>query len=381
VDQASAQRRQQRFRRVRLGAFGPIWTATILLFAVSPLVADGALSRSALQAMLPFAGILAIAAIGQTLVIQQGGLDLSVPGMFSLGVVLVTVVPGGEDGKLALALAVVVAVGLAGGLLNGLLVTRLGITSLVATLGMNAVLVGTVLQVTHGSIAYKATGNWSSFTSSKVLTVPTPTVVALGLVIVAAAYMRWSVFGRRFDLVGASPVAARSAGLPVARYQLISYMAAGVCYAFAGALLAGFLGSPQLFAGNDYLLPTIAAVVLGGTALGGGRGSVVATAVGVLFLSQLEQVVELLGASQAVQYVIQGAIVALGMGLRNAPWRRLLGTRAGFAGQGAATTGSVAGAGSSGGRDPGEGPGGRDGPPHGPVHRSSEEEETVDVKP
>jgi ribose transport system permease protein len=342
-------------RRVRLGAFGPIWTATVLLFVVSPLVADGALSHSALQAMLPFAGILAIAAIGQTLVIQQGGLDLSVPGTFSLGVVLVTVVPGGEDGKLALALAVVLLVGLAAGLANGLLVTRLGITSLVATLGMNAVLVGTVLQVTHGSIAYKATGNWADFASSKVAGIPTATIVALGLVIVAAAAMRWSLFGRRFDLVGASPVAARSAGLPVARYQVASYVAAGACYAFAGALLAGFLGSPQLFAGNDYLLPTIAAVVLGGTALGGGRGSVVATGAGVLFLSQLEQVVELLGASEAVQDVIQGAIVALGMGLRNAPWRRLLGARAGIAGASAT------------------------GPLRGPVQRSSEEEETVDV--
>jgi ribose transport system permease protein len=365
---------------IRLGAFGPIWTATILLFAVSPLVAHGALSHSALQAMLPFAGILAIAAIGQTLVIQQGGLDLSVPGTFSLGVVLVTVVPGGENGKLALALAVVLLVGVAAGLLNGLLVTRLGITSLVATLGMNAVLVGTVLQVTHGSIAYKTTGNWSHFASSKVAGVPTPTVAALGLVIVVAAYMRWSVFGRRFDLVGASPVAARSAGLPVARYQVVSYMAAGACYAFAGALLAGFLGSPQLFAGNDYLLPTIAAVVLGGTALGGGRGSVVATGVGVLFLSQLEQVVELLGASQAVQDVIQGAIVALGMGLRNAPWRRLLGAHGAIAGQGAAAR-PAAGAGSGAARDPGEGPGGRNGPSQGPLHRSSEEEETVDVNP
>jgi ribose transport system permease protein len=369
-------------RRIRLGAFGPIWTATILLFAVSPLVAGGALSHSALQAMLPFAGILAIAAIGQTLVIQQGGLDLSVPGTFSLGVVLVTVVPGGHDGKLALALVVVLLVGVAAGMLNGLLVTRLGITSLVATLGMNAVLVGTVLQVTHGSIAYKATANWSHFASSKVAGVPVPTIVALGLVVVVAAYMRWSVFGRRFDLVGASPLAARAAGLPVARYQLVSYVVAGACYACAGALLAGFLGSPQLFAGNDYLLPTIAAVVLGGTALGGGRGSVVATGVGVLFLSQLEQVVELLGASQAGQDIIQGAIVALGMGLRNAPWRRLLGARTGLAGRGAAATaGPVAGAGSSAASHSGEGPGRGNGPPGGPLHRSSEEEETVDVNP
>lgn len=359
-------------RRFRLGAFGPIWTATILLFAVSPIVAHGSLSNSALQAMLPFAGILAIAAIGQTLVIQQGGLDLSVPGTFSLGVVLVTVVPGGDPGKLALGLVVVLGVGLAAGLLNGLLVTRLGITSLVATLGMNAVLVGTVLQVTHGSINYKVTRNWADFASSKVAGVPTPTVVALILVLAVAAYMRRSVWGRRFDLVGASPLAARSAGLPVARYQLISYVAAGVCYAFAGALLAGFLGSPQLFAGNEYLLPTIAAVVLGGTALGGGRGSVIATAVGVLFLSQLEQVVELLGASQAVQDIIQGAIVALGMGLRNAPWRRLFGARAGLAGARPATaSGPLVGSGSS----------ASNGPPGGSLERSSEEEETVDVKP
>jgi ribose transport system permease protein len=239
--------------------------------------------------------------------------------------VLVTVVPSGDSGKLALGLAVVLGVGLAAGLLNGLLVTRLGITSLVATLGMNAVLVGTVLQVTHGSINYKVTKNWADAASSKVVGVPTPTVVALVLVVAVAAYMRWSVWGRRFDLVGASPLAARSAGLPVARYQLISYVAAGVCYAFAGALLAGFLGSPQLFAGNDYLLPTIAAVVLGGTSLVGGVGSVVATGMGALFLTQLEQVVRGMGAPASVQFVIQGSIIALGMAVGAVQWRRLRG--------------------------------------------------------
>jgi ribose transport system permease protein len=98
---------------------------------------------------------------------------------------------------------------------------------------------------------------------------------------------------------------------------------AGGCYAVAGALLAGFLGRPQLNAGNEYLLPTIAAVVLGGTALGGGRGSVVATAVGVLFLAQLTQLLQVLDVSQAYQYVIQGSIVALSMGLRSVPWPRL----------------------------------------------------------
>jgi ribose transport system permease protein len=109
----------------------------------------------------------------------------------------------------------------------------------------------------------------------------------------------------------------------VRRYQLSSYVLAGACYAIAGALLAGFLGRPQLNAGNDYLLTTIAAVVLGGTALGGGRGSVIATLGGVLFLSQLDQLLQVLGVSQAYQYVIQGAIIALSMGLRTVPWGAL----------------------------------------------------------
>lgn len=300
--------------------FVAIWVAAALLFAVSPLLASGSLSKGAIEAMLPFAGILAVAAIGQTLVIQQGGLDLSVAGLFSLGAVLVVTIPGADSGQLPLALAVVLAAGLGGGLLNGIAVTRLGITPLVATLGSNAVFIGIVLQVTGGSIAFRATKNWQDFTAGKLLGVPVLAVLALVLVVLVALFMTRTIWGRRFVLVGSSPMAARASGLAVERYQLMAYAAAGVCYAFAGALLSGYLQSPPLLPGNEYLLPTIAAVVLGGTALGGGRGSVIATAGGVLFLSQLEQVISALGADTSVDYIIQGTIVALGMGLRNIPW-------------------------------------------------------------
>jgi ribose transport system permease protein len=307
----------------RGGSFTAIWVVAAVLFAVSPLIASGSLSESSLNAMLPFAGVLAIAAIGQTLVIQQGGLDLSVPGTFSLGVVLVVMVPGGDASQLWLGLLAVVGAGLAAGLLNGLAVTWLGITPLVATLGMNGVLLGVQQQVTHGSINYTATANWADFVGRKVAGIPIIALIAALVTVVVAVVMRRSVWGREFELVGAGPRAARAAGLPVARYQVASYAAAGVCYGLAGALLAGFLGRPQLDAGNEYLLPTIAVVVLGGTALGGGRGSVVATFGGVLFLAQLDQLLAVLGVTQAVQYVIQGAIVALGMGVRSVPWRAL----------------------------------------------------------
>jgi ribose transport system permease protein len=279
--------------------------------------------------MLPFAGILAVAAIGQTLVIQQGGLDLSVPGIFSMGAVLIVTIPGGNSGDLLPALIVVALVGLAGGLVNGIAVTRFGITPLVATLGSNALFIGVVIQATGGSIAFKATKNWQTFTADKVLGIPILAVLAVVLTVLVALFISRTIWGRRFVLVGSSPLAARAAGLSVERYQLGAYAGAGLAYALAGALLSGYLQSPPLLPGNEYLLPTIAAVVLGGTALGGGRGSVIGTAVGVLFLSQLEQVISALGAKTSVEYLIQGAIVALGMGLRNVPWNQILPGRRG----------------------------------------------------
>jgi ribose transport system permease protein len=311
-------------RRAQAGPFTAIWAAAVLLFAVSPLLASGSVGASALKAMLPFAGILAIAAVGQTLVVQQRGLDLSVPGTMSLAAALVTRVPNGHSDRLALALLVVALAAAACGTLIGWLVTRMGVTPLVATLGVNALALGAVIKITGGSIANNVPANLSHFGDSKVAGIPVLALLAVALVAAVSWLMHKTVAGRRFELVGANPAAARVAGIAVARYQLGAYVAASLCYAAAGVLLASLTSAPSLFAGNPYLLPTIAAVVLGGTSLAGGRGSVVATAVGALFLSQLDQVLLASGSDSAVQNLIQGSIVALGMGLRNVPWGRVL---------------------------------------------------------
>jgi ribose transport system permease protein len=312
-------------RRLPRGPFTAVWVATAALFAISPLLASGSLDRTALLSMLPFAAILAIAAAGQTLVIQQGGLDLSVPGTISLAAALTITVADGDGSRLVPALALVAGVAVATGLVIGVATTRLKITPLVATLGVNALLLGTVLEVTGGSIVNQAPGGLSRFTQDRaILGLPNTVVLALALIAIVAVLVRRSTWGRRFEAAGANPRAAAAAGVPVARYQVTAYVSASLCYAAAGVLLAGLVNAPSLFAGDAYLLPTIAAVVLGGTALTGGRGSVIATAVGALFLTQLEQVVLAMGAENAVQLLIQGAIVAAGMGLRNVrrPHRR-----------------------------------------------------------
>jgi ribose transport system permease protein len=274
--------------------------------------------------MIPTAAILAVAAAGQTLVIQQRGLDLSLPGMISLATVVMTKVPAGRNDGLALALVLTAASAVVAGLANGFAVTRLRITPLVATLGVNALLVGTVLFLTSGTSTAPAPPALSSFALARtILGIPNTAIVAVILLVSIAAVIRFTAAGRRFVAVGANPVAAYAAGIPVARYLVATYVAAALCYALAGVLLTGFLSIPGPLPGDNYLLPSIAAVVLGGTSLAGGQGSVIATGVGAVFLTQLGQVVRAMGAPQSVQLILQGVIIAVGMGLRMVPWRRL----------------------------------------------------------
>src|SRR3954463_9921793 len=126
-------RRRTRRRGVRLGGATGIVLGTVALFAVSVVLEPESVRHSSLLGMLPFAAILAIVAVGQTLVIQQGGIDLSVPGMVSLTVVLMTKVPNGDNGKVPQAILIALLAALAAGALSGLLVSRVGITSIVTT--------------------------------------------------------------------------------------------------------------------------------------------------------------------------------------------------------------------------------------------------------
>lgn len=307
--------RQTRRRRVS----APIWFATIALFIVSPVIASHSLDRSALLSMAPFASVLILASLGQMLVMQQGGLDLSVPGTISLAAVLVTQFPHGENGLLPVALVLALGSGLVAGTVNGLAVTWFKVTPLVATLGMNELLYGFTYQYTGGQLSATTTTGLSAFSSDTIMGIPHLALVAVLVVIVLGVLLRHSVVGRRLSLVGSNPEAGRASGLRIARYQVLTYASAGLLYSGAGILLAGYVRNPSLVTGDAYLLPTIVAVVLGGTALGGGRASAVGTAVGALFLQQLEQLLLTMGAAQSVQDLVQAGIVAAGLGLPRLP--------------------------------------------------------------
>ena len=316
----------------RLGAGGVGGTqeiralaATAALFALGAVLAPGSVSAAGLLAIVPFMAILGVAAIGQHLVIQQRGLDLSVAGAISLAAVLVTALPPAGSGTAATLAYVALALvaGVVGGLVNGALVAWLRVPALVTTIGMNAVLLGITLLISGGTPRAVPAG-LGRVALARSLGIPNTVWLLLLFTALATLVIDRMPAGRRFVAVGMNAAAARAIAIPVARYRLMTYATAGLCYATAGVMLAGFLDIPSLMAGNSYILATVAAVVVGGNAIGGGaRASVPATVIGAVFLTYLGQLVLSLGFERSMQDIVEAVIVIAGVGLPAlTQWRR-----------------------------------------------------------
>jgi len=304
--------------------------ATLGLFAASLLFASSSVTKGTLLTMLPFAAALAIASLGQTLVVMQGGIDLSVAGGFSLYVVIVTKYPAGDNSRLWAAIGIAFLAAVGAGALNGFLIGRMRLNPIVATLGTNALLFGAVLWYTSG-IPTTTTARLARVGGGLWLGIPAPVYFAVAATAVVTAVVKLTPSGRRFEGVGANDTAAQTAGIRVKRHKTGAYMWAQILYCLAAVLHAGIVNQPTAYEGNNYLLPTVAAVVLGGTSLLGGRGNLVATAVAALFLSQLDQFVLALGVTYATRTLVQAAALAVGVALYTIDWgaiaRRLFARR------------------------------------------------------
>jgi ribose transport system permease protein len=297
----------------------PIWKATaalVVLLVVAAMLEPRILAPDVIRAMLPFVAIGGLATIGQQLVIQQRGFDLSVAGTISLSAVIVTCLPAWSPNQAGVLIGVAAALGAGalGGLANGVAVTIFQIPSLVVTIGTNAVLIGFAFSIS-GGIPAAASPSLVDFASRRIGGLSILLVATVLIALSVAALLSRTVIGQRYVAVGVNPATARTWALPILGYGLVTYVAAGVLYALAGIMLAGFLDVPTINAGAPYTLFTIAAVVIGGNPLGGDRCSVIASMVGVLFLCILEQLVISLGFDQSAQSIIQAAIVLAGVAL------------------------------------------------------------------
>ncbi len=284
--------------------------ATVALFALSAVLVPKSLSTVSLGAMLPFWGVLAIMSAGQTLVIQQRGIDLSVPGTVSLVGMSVTVFIDRTDAPVLAGVVSALILGGVIGFVNGMITTRIHVTPLITTLAVSALLIGAMFSYT-GGVGTAAPSSLQAFAAASPLGISSLAWVALAVVLLVAGISTRTVVGRRFVAVGANPAAAQALGLRADNYIVGAYVAAGVLFAFASVLLAGFTQNPSPTMGNPYLFQTVMAVVIGGTSVTGGRGSVVASAVAALFLTQLDQVVLTFGAGPALQSLTQAGAMAL----------------------------------------------------------------------
>jgi ribose transport system permease protein len=292
----------------------PVYIAIALLIVVAAIWAPQTLSAVALRAIAPYGAVLGIAALGQMSVVMTGGIDLSVPGTMSLAAVIIVGVGDGANGNLPVAIAIALIAAAIVGLVNGLLVGGLKLNALIVTLAVGLITNGVVNR--YGatiSVQSPVPSGLSDWTSSRILGVSPVFWLGVALMLVLVVALRYTTVGRRFQAVGANPVASSVVGVRVNLSQILVYVAAAVCYAIAGIALAGLLRTPGVSVGPQYLLGPIAAVVIGGASLTGGLASPLSTFVAALFLTGLNQMLRTMGLPTALQSVVFGLVIIGGM--------------------------------------------------------------------
>jgi ribose transport system permease protein len=294
--------------------FLPIWLAMAALLVTAALFAPSTLENTSWSYILPFMTILAIAALGQMLVVMQAGIDLSTAGVISLcGNVLVGVSVGSNHG-LMVGILVCVGLGALIGLANGILVGIVRLNPLIVTLAVGQIVLAySSKYAREHTISLQVPSSLSSWASDKPLGISAVFWTGAALTLAVALALRYTAPGRRFQAVGANPRAAWMAGLRVRSHVVFAYTAAGALYAVAAILLAGVRVTIDPAFGASYLLAPIAAVVLAGAALSGGLASATSTWVAAIALTFLTEMLLIFGLSAALQFVVFGAAIIVGM--------------------------------------------------------------------
>jgi ribose transport system permease protein len=304
---ASDRRRSRLDRRV-VGAF----LIAAALHGAGTLLIPGYSSVFAIRAMLVLASLLAIASVGQTIVIIIGGIDLSIPFVIGFANVVAAQLTG--DGlPFALVCAIVAGGAVAIGLFNGAVSASLKVHPLIVTLGTGTMVQGAVLLWTGGFPTGSAPAFVARFTSIGGATGPLPVPPLVPCFVVMAALvglvLARTPFGRRLYALGSNPTAAPLALIrPVATWA-IAFAISALFAALTGVLLLGFTGSAYGAVGQPYLFQTIAAVVIGGTALVGGRGSYLGTVAGALVLTEINTLLIGLGLQPATVQAALGVVI------------------------------------------------------------------------
>ncbi|MFE7748811.1 ABC transporter permease [Streptomyces sp. NPDC057428] len=271
---------------------------------------DAFLDTGNLQLILTQSSVIGVVTVGVTFVIISGGIDLSVGAMVALASVWATTLAT-QDFGFAGILFTAVVVGLGAGLVNGLLIAYGGMVPFIATLAMLASARGLALQLTDGKTQIVTVQSVLDLglPDSYVLGIPPLVLVFAAVTVAGWLILNRTTFGRRTVAVGGNAEAARLAGIDVRRQRLYLYLLSGLCCGIAAFMLVILSGSGQNTNGNLYELDAIAAAIIGGTLLSGGRGTIVGSVLGVLVFTTIQNIFALNNLQSDVQQIAKGAII------------------------------------------------------------------------
>ena len=261
--------------------------------------------------------VIGIICIGQTLCILIRGFDLSVGACSAFCGMLVAFFTAKLDFPYVIAVILGLIVGALIGLINGLLITKGRINPFITTMSMWFILAGAVFILSRGYAIVINTKEFIFLGTTKLFGIPLPLIILIILYIIFELTLQNSVFGRHVYVTGGNPQAAKIAGIDINSITLKVYMLSSTLAAFGGVILTSRMGSAQVTAGSSYPLGSIAAVVLGGTILTGGKGKLSGTIVGVLIIGILTNGLIMLGMSSAYRDITTGVVLLLAVLFQN----------------------------------------------------------------
>ncbi len=305
-------KREQRGKDILEKIFGKygIYVALILMVVVLAIITPSFFNTQNFINVLRQISIKAVMAIGVTIVIMTGGIDLSVGSVLALSAVIATSFATSDNPHpLAISLLLGILVGLACGAVNGLCVAWLKVAAFIATLAMTTAARGLAMIYTNGRPVINILPEYTNIGNGFVGAIPIPIIVMAVVIVIAVYLMEFTKYGRYIRAVGGNEQAALVSGINVRLIKFSAYAIAGVTCAIAGILLSARTMTGQPASGEGYELDAIAAAVIGGASLSGGVGTISGTVVGMLILGVLTNGLDMLGVSSYYQQVIKGVII------------------------------------------------------------------------
>ena len=280
-----------------------VWLATVTF-------TGGKGGGEIITAALSFAAFTVIVGIGQMFVITTGpgNVDLSIPATISLSGAVAMKLMGGDNAMLLVGIAASLGCGFAVGLFNYMLIRILRIPPIIATLSSSFLILSTAISYGRG-LKIKPPSMLADFTTTQVFGFPVLAFFVILFAAIMALILNRTVYGRAVSAVGQNPRAAWLAGVDVERIRFRTYLQSAVLAAVCGFLLAGFSGGASLNMGEEYLLASIAVVVIGGTSVAGGQGNVAGIIGAAIFMFLLVTMLNTFGASAGVRLIMTGLII------------------------------------------------------------------------